>query len=132
LWPNEKYVTTQLIVNKTYLADHADVIRNLLGALVDVTMTINSNKTAAIPILNEQIKKETGKSLKDEVIQKAMTRVEFTWDPVGSSLKKSAQDAHSIGFIRAEPMLQGLYSLKLLNDVLKEKGLPIVEEHSPK
>ena len=131
LWPDQKYVTTQLIVNKGYLADNSEVVRNLLAALVDVTQQINSNKTAAIPILNEQIKKETGKALKEEVIQKAINRVEFTWDPIASSLKKSAQQTHSIGFLRTEPSLQGLYSLKLLNDVLREKNLPPVEELKP-
>ena len=131
LWPDQKYVTTQLIVNKSYLADNPAIVRNLLAALVDVTQQINSNKNAAITILNEQIKKETGKALKEEVVQKAIGRVEFTWDPICSSLKKSAQQAHSIGFLRTEPALEGLYSLKLLNDVLREKNLPLVEEHKP-
>src|SRR5262249_42433606 len=88
LWPEGKYVTTHLVVNKTFLADNPQIVRNLLAALVDVTQTINSNKTAAISILNDQLKKETGRALKDEVIQKAMARVEFTWDPICSSLKK--------------------------------------------
>ncbi len=131
LWPDQKYVTTQLVVNKSYLADNSDTVRKLLSALVEVTLQINSNKTAAIPILNDQIKKETGKALKEEVIQKAMTRVEFTWDPICSSLKKSAAATHSIGLLRNEPVLQGLYSLKLLNDVLKEKNLPPVDERDP-
>ncbi len=131
LWPEGRYVTTQLIVNKNYLADHSDVIRKLLGVLVDVTLTINSNKAAAIPIINAQIKKETGKALDQKVIEKAMTRVEFTWDPIPDSLKKSAKDAHAIGFIRTEPALHGLYSLTLLDDVLDGKGLPPVREPNP-
>lgn len=129
LWPEQKYVTTQLVVNKSYLADNSDAVRKLLAALVEVTLQINSNKTAAIPILNEQIRKETGKALKEEVIQRAMVRVEFTWDPICSSLKKSAESAHTIGLLRTAPLLQGLYSLNLLNDVLREKDLPPVEEH---
>ncbi len=128
LWPEGRYTSTHLVVNKAYLADHPDVMRNLLAALVEVTLTINSNKTAAIPILNEQLKKETGKPLKQEVIEKAMNRVEFTWDPISSSLKKSAASTHEIRLLREEPQLHGLYSLKLLNDVLKEKNLPPVEE----
>lgn len=127
LWPGGRYVTTHLIVNKAYLADHPKTVRNLIAALVDVTQRINSDKTAALSILNDQLRKETGKPLKDEVIQKAMTRVEFTWDPICLSLFKSAEDAHSIGFLKTNPALGGLYSLNLLNDVLKEKGLPPVE-----
>lgn len=131
LWPDGRYVTTHLVVNKTFLADNQELVRNLIAALVDVTDRINSNKSAAIPILNEQLKRETGKALKAEVIQKAMARIEFTWDPICSSLKRSAEASHRIGFLRAEPRLDGLYFLSLLNDVLNERNRPAVEGLSP-
>jgi NitT/TauT family transport system substrate-binding protein len=131
LWPGGRYVTTHLIVNKTYLVRNKQVVRNLIAALVDVTARINSDKTAAALVLNGQIKKETGKTLKEEVIQKAMARVEFTWDPISSSLKKSAQESHGIGFVKSLPVLGGIYSLSLLNEVLKEKDLPLVQGLTP-
>lgn len=131
LWPDGKYVTTHLIVNKTYLANHGETMKKLIAALVEVTGQINSNKTAAASILNRQLKKETGKALKDEVIQKAMTRVEFTWDPICASLKQSAEASRRIGFIRQAPALGGIYSLDLLNDVLKEKNLPLIGSPTP-
>jgi len=131
LWPNEKFVTTHLVVSKGYLAGHPEIVRKLIAELVEVTERINADKTAAAVILNEQIKKETGKTLKVEVIQKAMSRVEFTWDPICSSLKKSADAAHTVGFTRKPPALGGIYSLDLLNDVLKEKNLPVVEGPTP-
>jgi hypothetical protein len=37
---------------------------------------------------------------------------------------KSADDAHRIGFLKAEPDLSNIYRLELLNVVLQEKGLP--------
>jgi len=131
LWPGGRYVTTHLIVNKTFLADNQDLVRRLLAALIEVTERINSDRPAAISLLNDQLKKETGKALKEEVIQRAMARVEFTWDPICSSLKKSAEASHSIGFIKAAPELRGLYSLSLLNDLLKEKNLAPVEGPTP-
>ena len=85
----------------------------------------------AIPILNDQLKRETGKALNPAVIQKAMTRIDLTWDPFCSSLKRSAEAAHRIGFLRSAPKLDGLYSLNLLNDVLKEKDLPQVPGLTP-
>jgi len=123
LWPEGKYVTTQLIVDRTFLADNQETMKKLIAALVEVTEQINSNKVAATAILNEQLKKETGKTLKDAVIQKAMARVEFTWDPNCASLKQSAEASHRIRFIREEPDLGGIYALTLLNEVLKEKNL---------
>ena len=131
LWPGGKYVTTHLVVGRTFLADNQRTMRKLIAALVEVTERINSDKVAATAILNEQLKKETGKALKSEVIQKAMTRVEFTWDPICASLKRSAEASRRIGFIRKEPALSGIYALTLLNDVLKEKHLLPVEGPAP-
>ncbi len=128
LWPDGKYVTTHLVVSRAFLAGRRDTVRKLLAALVETTETINSNKTAAASILNQQLRKETGKALADAVIQKALTRVEFTWDPVCASLKHSAAAARGIGFLRKDPDLRGIYSLDLLNGVLKEKNLRAVED----
>ena len=128
LWEDGRYVTTHLVMNKRYLADNPDIVKKLLGALVEVTERINADKAAATAIINDQIKKETAKSLKPEVIQKAMSRVEFTWDPIPASLRKSAEAAHRVGFIKKQPALDGIYSLKLLNEVLKDRNLPLVGE----
>jgi NitT/TauT family transport system substrate-binding protein len=99
-------------------------------AHIEVTQQIQTNTAAAIPILNAELKKETGKALAAEVIGKAMGRVEFTWDPISSSLFKSAQAAHDVGFIRKTPDLKGIYDLSLLQEILKEKSLPPVQEIS--
>jgi NitT/TauT family transport system substrate-binding protein len=131
LWPGGKYVTTHLVVSRAFFADNQETMRKLIAALVDVTERINADKAAAAVVLNEQIKRETGKALKEEVIQKAMTRVEFTWDPLCASLKQSAEASHRIGFIREEPALAGIYALTLLKDILKEKNLPPLEGATP-
>jgi NitT/TauT family transport system substrate-binding protein len=109
LWPGEKFVTTHLVVSRNFLADNQQMIRKLVAALVEVTEQINS---------------------KDDVIQKAMTRVEFTWDPHCASLKQSAEALHRIGFLRTAPALNGIYALTLLKEVLKEKNLPALEAPS--
>ena len=53
----------------------------------------------------------------------------MTWDPIISSLIKSANDAFDIGFLgKTRPDLSGIYNLKFLNEVLKDKVLQIVNE----
>ena len=131
LWPGGKYVTTHLVVERTFLADNQETVKKLIAALVEVTERINSDLEAAAGILNEQLKKETGKPLEVEVIRKAMSRVEFTWDPICSSLEQSAKASHRIGFVRKEPELGGLYALTLLNEVLREKHLSPIERTAP-
>ena len=128
LWPDGRYATTLLVANRAFVRDRPAMVRKLLGALVEVTQQINSNKTVAAKILNAELKKETGKALPEVVILRAMDRVEFTWDPVADSLRKSAQRAHWIGFLRAAPSLDGMLSLGPLNEVLQERGLPLVAD----
>lgn len=128
LWPEGRYVTTHLVVRKKFLQDNPQLVRKLIAAHVDVTQRINKDKTAAAAIMNEELKKETGKALAPEVIQRALGRVEFTWDPVASSLRKSAEDAHRIGFIKQSPDLKGIYDLTLLNEILREKKLAEVAQ----
>jgi NitT/TauT family transport system substrate-binding protein len=126
LWPGGHYVTTHLVVRRTFLADNPQLVEKLIAALVEVTERINTDKSAAATILNAQLKKETGKPLPAQVLAAALGRVDFTWDPMCGSLKASAEAAHRIGFLRREPDLHGLYILDLLNEVLKQRHLPPV------
>jgi NitT/TauT family transport system substrate-binding protein len=128
LWPDGRCATTHLVVNKKFLAENRDLVKKLLSAHVEVTRRINADKEATAKLLNEQMKKETGKALKAEVISRALNRVEFTWDPIAPSLRKSAEFAHKIRFLKAEPQLKGIYSLKLLNEVLRKKNIPEVRD----
>jgi NitT/TauT family transport system substrate-binding protein len=126
LWPNEKYVTTHLVVSRAFLQKNPEGVKKLLQAHIEATQVLNKDKAAAASVLNAQLSKETGKSLKEEVIRRALERVEFTWDPVSDSLQKGAEQAHEIGFIKTKPNLTGIYALNPLNAVLKEKQLPEV------
>lgn len=63
-----------------------------------------------------------------EVIKRALDRVELTWDPIPPSLRKAAEFAHKIRFLKAAPQLDRLYALELLNEVLRERGLPEVHD----
>jgi NitT/TauT family transport system substrate-binding protein len=90
---------------------------------VEATQWITNNPDAAAKILNEQIRRETSRTLREDVIQSALRRVELTWDPAAASLYKDADAAYQIHFLRRPPDLAGIYDLKLLNEVLAAKSL---------
>ncbi len=129
LWPDGRYVTTHLVVNRSYLAGHRELVKKLLAAHVAVTQRISADKEGAAKILNEQLQRETGKALPTEVLSRALDRVELTWDPIPFSLRKTAAVAHKIRFLKEAPRLKGIYSLKLLNEVLQENNLPEVGDY---
>lgn len=128
LWPGGRYITTQLVANRSVLRARRDVLKKLLAAHIEITQKINSDKSSAAKILNPELKKETTRALKPEVIDKALARVEFTWDPISSSLHANAEAAYEVHFLRKEPVLDGIYDVSLLNEVLKEKQLPEVSD----
>ncbi len=122
LWPQRRFVTTNLIVSTKFLREHPDLVKNWIRAHVELTEWINAHLPEAKKLLNEQIQKETGKSLQAAILDEAFTRIEVTYDPIRSSLLTAAHSAYEAGFLgRDQPDLSGLYDLSLLNQVLAEK-----------
>ncbi len=127
LWPGGMFVTTDLIVNPTYLAAHPDVVRRLLEGQVDTNEWLNAHPTEAQVVVGDAIAELSGKPLPDGVIATAWSHITFTDDPVASSLIAGAQHAAAVGALEGGmPDLSGLYDLTLLNEVLADKGLPQV------
>ncbi len=124
LWENGRYPTTCLVVSQAFLRKHPQWVRNLIEAHIDLTKRLETNKADCIAMLGEELKRETGKDMGQELLRRAAGRVEFTWDPMLDALKKSANDAHALGFLKEIPNLDGLADLTLLESILKEKGWP--------
>ncbi|MDQ3851829.1 MAG: ABC transporter substrate-binding protein [Thermoproteota archaeon] len=125
LWPNGQFVTAHIIARTDYLEENPDVIKKLLEAQIDETNWVNDNPDGALQIFNEELDKLTGKVIPEDEYREGMSRLELTFDPVKESLFKSANDAFDIGFLgKTRPDLSRIYDLTILNEVLKERGLP--------
>jgi NitT/TauT family transport system substrate-binding protein len=127
LWPGGDFVTTNIIVNTQFLKEHPDLVKAWLRAHVEVTQWELANPDQAKQIANGEIKRLTGQALSQEVVDGAWSRMRVTYDPISTSLIKSADSAYTAGFLKDKPDLSGIYDLTLLNQVLKEKGLPPVK-----
>lgn len=123
LWPNRQFVTAHVIVSTKFLRQHRPLVKKWLKAHVELTEWINQNLPEAKRILNEQLKKETGKALPAQVLDDSFSRLEVTYDPIRDSLFTSAKWAFDAGLLgRQRPDLSGIYDLSVLNEVLKERG----------
>ncbi len=131
LWPDGKFVTANLIVRTDYLEKNPEIIKKLLEAHVDETLWINNNTAEAAKEFNSQLKKLTGQEISENVLDKAFSNLELTYDPLKLTLFKSANDAYDLGFIekgKDRPNLSGIYDTTLLNEVLAEKGLKSIDD----
>ena len=122
LWPNGQFVAAHLVASTKFLQQHPDLVKRWLDAHVAVTDWINAHPVDARTILNQQIQQLTGKPIPVDVLNDAYSRISVTYDPLRSSLVTSAQRSYDAGFLRRPPDLSQLYDLKLLNQVLAEKG----------
>lgn len=153
--PDGKFATTNIIVRTDYLKDNPEVIKKLINAQVDETLWINStlnelqkssvtstsgnveNQTSQnidkdgvelfIHAFNDGLERVTGNTVPEDELKDALQRLEFTYDPIKRSLFKMADDAYDLGLIGrgTKPDLTNIYDLGLLNQVLKERNLPL-------
>jgi NitT/TauT family transport system substrate-binding protein len=126
LWPQGRFVTTQLVVRTKFLKDHPDAVRRLLDGQVQANELVNTNPTEAQRLVNQGITNLTGKGISDSVLQASWKNMEFTNDPVATSLTTSADHAHDVGLLDKVD-LKNIYDLSLLNQVLKTNDKPEVK-----
>lgn len=128
LWPKGQFVTAQLVASTKILNEHPDLVKIWLRAHVELTDWINRHLPEAKTLLNQQIQKETGKALAADVLDDSFSRLEVTYDPLPAALLRAAQSAFDAGFLgRQMPDLSRMYELKLLNEVLGEKGKKAIQ-----
>ena len=123
LWPNGQFATTVLIVRTEFLNDHPDVVQNLVSANVKTVEWIKKRGEEAKVLVNQQIEAITSKALPKAVIDTAFPNVEFTYDPIQSSVETAAKQAYDLGLLRENPDLADLFSLDILNAVLAKQEL---------
>jgi len=125
LWPDGKFVTTDLIVATQFLHDHPKRIKALIEGLYATVKFLNTNAAQAQSTANAAVASITGKKLADGIVAAAWPHMAFTFDPLAATLQTSADHAHSLGLLR-DANLNGLYDLKLLNEVLAEHNEPAI------
>jgi NitT/TauT family transport system substrate-binding protein len=131
LWPDGAYVTTHLMVATKFLEQNPEVVKRILLATIEAVDFANDNPAEAQAIVNDEIEKFTTKRLGDDLLAAAWENLEFTVDPIASSLQASASDAQELGLLDDPGDLSGLYDLTLLNEILGALGRPAVEGLAP-
>jgi len=72
-------------------------------------------------LVSDGIDEITGKPLPIPIVTSSFGTINFTLDPIPSSLEKDAADAKDVGLIDSSD-LEGIYDLTLLNEFLEGQG----------
>ncbi|MGW2938663.1 aliphatic sulfonate ABC transporter substrate-binding protein [Streptomyces sp. NPDC001156] len=121
LWPDKKFVITNIIVSQKFFKEHPDVVEAVLRGSVKTNEWINANPDKAKASANAALEKLSGKALPADVIDPAWKSITFLDDPLASTLNTEAEHAVKAGLLD-KPNLKGIYDLTLLNKVLKAQG----------
>jgi NitT/TauT family transport system substrate-binding protein len=127
LWPDKKFVITNIIVSQKFLKEHPDVVEAVLRGSVKTNEWINANPEEAKAVANAALKKLSGKALPAEVIDPAWGSITFLDDPLAATLDSQAEHAVKAGLLK-EPSLEGIYDLAPLNKILKAEGKDEVDD----
>ncbi|GAA3058669.1 aliphatic sulfonate ABC transporter substrate-binding protein [Streptomyces glomeratus] len=127
LWPDKKFVITNIIVSQKFLAEHPKAVEAVLKASVETNKWINAHPDEAKAAANKQLGTDSGKELPADVLDPAWKSIQITDDPLAATLNTEAQHAVKAGLLKA-PKLDGIYDLTLLNKVLKAEGRSAVDD----
>ncbi|MFJ2003758.1 aliphatic sulfonate ABC transporter substrate-binding protein [Streptomyces chartreusis] len=127
LWPDKKFVITNIIVSQSFLKEHPDVVEAVLRGSVKTNKWINANPDKAKASANKALEELSGKALPAEVLDPAWKSVTFLDDPLAATLDTEAEHAVKAGLLE-QPDLKGIYDLAPLNKVLKAEGQDEVDD----
>jgi NitT/TauT family transport system substrate-binding protein len=127
LWPDKKFVITNIVVSQKFLKQHPKAVEAVLKASVETNRWINANPDEAKAAANKQLAEDSGKGLPADVLDPAWKSIRFTDDPLAPTLGTEAEHAVKAGLLD-KPDLKGIYDLAPLNKVLRAAGRPTVDD----
>ncbi len=128
LWPQGRFVTTNVVVRTQFLDEHPEVVRAFLRGHLAALAMISQHPDEAAAAANEELAELTGTALPPDVLTSAFRNIDFIEDPLAATLATSAEHAVAVGLldstrIDAAGGLPGtLYDLELLNGLLAQTG----------
>ncbi|OIJ63068.1 aliphatic sulfonate ABC transporter substrate-binding protein [Streptomyces mangrovisoli] len=127
LWPDGKFVITNIVVSQKFLKEHPKAVEAVLKASVETNKWINANPDKAKAAANKQLEADSGKALPANVLDPAWKSIQITNDPLASTLNTEADHAVKAGLLD-KPELKGIYDLSILNKVLTAEGESTVSD----
>ncbi|MCY7476381.1 ABC transporter substrate-binding protein [Paenibacillus larvae] len=122
---NGDYPLTILVASDDFLNNHKEMAKQAVEANIEAIEFIKQNPDKSYELINNQLKKLSGKGLEQDLIKAAISRLHLTPDVSKNVLEEMAQVSIENGFIKnvkpAELDLSKFIDTSLLEEVKKEK-----------
>ncbi len=128
LWPDGRFITTNVIARTAFVQQHPDAVRAFVEAHLDALAEIEADPAAAQAAVIGQIRRITEQEIPPELLKASWANLEFGADPLAATLKESAEHAAAVGLLPDKPSdgFARLWDVEVLNDALASRGEPRV------
>ncbi|WP_458115508.1 ABC transporter substrate-binding protein [Arthrobacter sp. D2-10] len=127
LWPDGKFATTVLAVNKQFLAEHPEQVKALLRAEQRAITWLTENPEETPDLINAGLEAADAKPLAVPVLERALENVTFSQEPLAGALAQLLDDGVHAGTTE-DADITGILDLSLLNGLQKEAGEPAYDD----
>jgi NitT/TauT family transport system substrate-binding protein len=121
LWDKGQFSTTVLVVNKSYLDAHPQTVEALLKGHVDSIQWLNTHKAESAAVINAGLRGAAGKPLAQNVIDRSLTELTFSADPLAATFPELLAHGVAAGVTR-QADIKGIFDLGPLNKALTSAG----------
>jgi NitT/TauT family transport system substrate-binding protein len=122
LWPGGQFSTAVLVITSNFLVRHAAAVGLLLRGEIQAEQFMVTDRAAAEAAFNAKLAAVQGPALTRAVLTQSFAQMEYTSDPLASSILTEAQHAAASGLIGRVADLDGVFDLGPLNALLKAAG----------
>jgi len=126
LWDKGEFSTTILVVNKSFLEQHPQTVAALLAGHVESIEWLNTHKNGAgadsdAAAVNAALTASAGKALPDAVIERSLSQLTFSADPLAATFPTLLEHGIKAG-VSTQANLSGIFDLHELNTILAKNG----------
>jgi NitT/TauT family transport system substrate-binding protein len=99
LWPNGQVATAVLTVRPAFLQAHPEAVQGILAAHRQKVAWLAGRPQEAAPALQAALAKLQGKAIPLDQVEEALTRIDFTADPLAPTIFAQAERAAAAGYL---------------------------------
>lgn len=121
LWPGKRFALTNVIARRDFLEKHPNLVRSFLQAHVAITRELQQDASSFSVIMNSELKRLTGKTLPDKVMQGSLKHVLFDFSLDPGCFQTFFEKGRALGILRGERLdTEKLIYPKILDGITSE------------
>lgn len=110
IYMDGNYDVAVVVVRKEFQENHPELVEEFLKQHEAATAAINDNPTESLPIINSELEAATGKSLSEDILKEAFTRIGVSTELNKDSIAGFGELSVQQNFIKEAPAEQELYA----------------------